>query len=81
MDFEQVRHKASVVCLNSGRCTEGHFVGVTKMVPHNKPPDKKTECEMCRCETRFFPFAFPPAQPYNGIVGSEAIVLCEMRNG
>ena len=36
MDFERVHHKASVVCLNSGRCTEGHLVGVTEMIPHNR---------------------------------------------
>ena len=36
MDFERVRHRASVVCLNSGRCAENHFLGVTKMVPNTK---------------------------------------------
>ncbi len=47
MDFEYVRNKASVVCLNSGRCAEGHFLDATKIVPHNRFPGKKKECELC----------------------------------
>ncbi len=46
MDFEQVLHKASVVCLIGGRRSKDHFVAVTAMIPH-----KKTECEMCRSDT------------------------------
>ena len=41
MDFEQVRHKASVGCLNKRWCTEDPFVHVTRMVPHNSLPGQE----------------------------------------
>ena len=36
MDFEQLHHKASIVCPNGDRRAEGHFVDVINMAPHNR---------------------------------------------
>jgi hypothetical protein len=47
MDFEQAHPRASVVCPNRGRCTKGHFVDVTEMVPRSKklgPRRRNVKC-------------------------------------
>lgn len=36
MDFARVLQKASIVCPNSGRCTEDHLVDFAEMIPPNR---------------------------------------------
>jgi hypothetical protein len=47
MDFEQVLHKASVVCLDGGRRIETHFFDVIKMVADNRLPGARSRNVKC----------------------------------